>query len=455
MSISDMFKTLLDNLKVDNSEQISSRYAEITASLNKKFRDSDSKDANSLKVGSYGRYTGIKGISDLDMLYIMPKGKWDTYKDGKQSQLLNDVKVAIKARYPKTNVRVDRLVVTVTYTNFHIEIQPVFEEIDDDGSSYFKYPETYYGGRWKITKPRQEMQEIKDLNDKKNKNLRLLCKMARAWRNKHNVNMGGLLIDTLAYNFMKSTTYFDDKSYLYFDILSRDFFKYLSEQPDQDHYKAPGSNQNVKVKQKFQKTAQETHDLCLKAIEAEKKDTVNDKWKKVYGYYFPAREIEESKSTLSFGGLLGVAALAGAGYAAAKAASARHSYDNTEEYIENSYPINIQYDLAIDCDVSQNGFREHSLANMLARKIPLLASKSLLFKVTYCDAPPPFNLKWKILNQGDEAERRNCIRGQIHDDNGNHTRSERTNFRGAHLVECYAIKNGYVVARAKIDVPIQ
>lgn len=279
--------------------------------------------------------------------------------------------------------------------------------------------------------------------------------MARAWRNKHNVNMGGLLIDTLAYNFMKSTTYFDDKSYLYFDILSRDFFKYLSEQPDQDHYKAPGSNQNVKVKAKFQRTAEETHDLCLKAIAAEGKDTVNDKWKKVFGSHFPARAVEESKSTSSLAGLLGVAALAGAGYAAAKAVSAGHSYDNTEEYIENSHPINIQYNLAIDCDVSQNGFREHSLANMLAKRIPLLARKSLLFKVTYCDVPPPFDLKWKILNRGDEAERRNCIRGQIHDDNGYHTRSERTDFRGAHLVECYAIKNGYVVARSKIDVPIK
>jgi len=455
MSITDMFKALLDNLKVDNEELISSRYGEITASLNKKFRDSESKEANSLKVGSYGRYTGIKGISDLDMLYIMPKGKWDVYKDGKQSQLLTDVKDAIKSRYSTTDVRVDRLVVTVTYKNFHVEVQPVFEETDDDGNSYFKYPETYYGGSWKVTKPRQEMQEIKALNDKKNKNLRLLCKMARAWRKKHNVNMGGLLIDTLAYNFMKSTSEFDDKSFLYFDTLSRDFFKYLSDQPNQDYYKAPGSNQNVRVKAKFQKTAEQTHDLCLKAIAAEGKDTVNDKWKKVYGSHFPSRAVEESKSTASLGGILAGLAVAGAGVAVSKAISAKQNYDNTEEFIENSFPVRLQYNLYIDCDVSQNGFRENSLANMLASRIPLLASKSLLFKVTFCDVPEPFDLKWKVLNQGDEAERRNCIRGQIHDDKGYLTRNEKTNFRGAHLVECYAIKNGCVVARASIDVPIQ
>ncbi len=117
-----MFQEFIGNLAIDNAVQISLRYGEITACLNKKFRDSESKTANSLQVGSYGRWTAIKGISDLDMLYIMPKGKWDDYKDGKQSQLLTDTKDAIKARYPNTTIYVDRLVVRVIYTNFHVEV---------------------------------------------------------------------------------------------------------------------------------------------------------------------------------------------------------------------------------------------------------------------------------------------------------------------------------------------
>ena len=149
MSVSDMFKTFLDNIKVERSAQFSQRYGEITKSLNQALRNTDSNTDNSLQVGSYGRYTGIKGISDLDMLYIMPKAKWNDYKDNKQSKLLTDVKDAIKARYPKTDVRVDRLVVTVAYQNFHVEVQPVFEETDEDGESYFKYPDTYKGGSWK------------------------------------------------------------------------------------------------------------------------------------------------------------------------------------------------------------------------------------------------------------------------------------------------------------------
>src|SRR5262245_39491635 len=132
MSIADIFSQFLTNLVITNTETISLRYGELTAALNKEFRDTESKTANTLQVGSFGRKTGIDGISDSDMLYIMPKSKWETYKDNKQLRLLQDVKSAILKRYPSTDVRVDRLVVTVTYTDFHVEVQPVFEQ--DDGS---------------------------------------------------------------------------------------------------------------------------------------------------------------------------------------------------------------------------------------------------------------------------------------------------------------------------------
>jgi hypothetical protein len=427
MTIAEMFTDFLANLRIDNADQISNRYGEVTASLNKKFRDTESKTANSLQVGSYGRWTAIKGISDLDMLYIMPKGKWDDYKDGKQSQLLSDTKDAIKVRYPNTSVRVDRLVVTVTYTNFHVEVQPVFEQ--DDGS--FKYPDTYNGGNWKITKPREEILAMKEFVDQKNRNLRRLCKMARAWKNKHGVGMGGLLIDTLAYNFLTSTTEYDDKSYLYYDWLSRDFFKYLMDQPNQDHYKALGSGQNVKVKKRFQRKAKKAYELCLKAINAGDTDNAYKKWKKVYGRPFPEKA-EKSES-----------------------ASQAQEWRNTEQHIEDMYPIDIRYNLELECEVSQKGSREHFLTEMLLRNIPLLASKKLLFTVTFIDVPEPYSLKWKVLNRGLEAQRRDCIRGQIVSDEGFANKKETTNFRGNHVVDCYAIKDGVVVAKSQIDVPIQ
>lgn len=433
MTISEMFTDFLDNLKVDNAEQISLRYGEITSSLNKKFRDSESKTANTLQVGSYGRWSAIKGISDLDMLYIMPQGKWDTYKSGRQFQLLSDVKDAIKARYPRTDVHVDRLVVTVTYSNFHVEVQPVFEEYDEDHKSYFKYPDTYDGGSWKVTKPRQEIAAMKDFVDQKNKNLRRLCKMARAWKNKHGVVMGGLLIDTLAYNFLNSTSFYDDKSYMYYDSMNRDFFEYLMNQPDQDHYKALGSGQNVKVKKKFQKKAKLAYELCVKAIEERNPDSINDKWKAVFGRPFPVKQCQVNEAVNK----------------------AFRTWDDTEEFIEDKYPIDIRYYLKIDCEVSQKGFRENALRYMLINRIPLLANKKLLFEVVDIDVPEPDSIVWKVLNRGEVAQRKNQVRGQLVLDDGNMRKVEHTLFRGAHLVECYAIKDGVVVAKDRIDVPIK
>jgi len=431
MTISEMFSEFLSNLVINNTDIISLRYGEVTSALNKQFRDTDSKTANSLQIGSFGRKTAINGISDLDMLYIMPKTSWDNYNDENgPEKILGKTREAILARYPTTEVKVDRCIVSVSYTDFHIEIQPVFEQDDES----YKYPDTY-DKCWKTTKPRQEMDAIASMDLNKNGNLRNLCKMIRAWKNKHGVEMGGLLIDTLAYNFFVQTQKYDDKSYLYYDFLSRDFFEYLSEEPKQEFYLAPGSNQRVKVKKAFQTKAKKAYNLCLDAITAEREKGVNDKWKKVYGRPFPANN-DDASAVESF------------------YSTANINYSDTEQYIEDFYRVDIRYTLKIDCDVSQNGFREHGLLDMIRNHIPLLARKRLKFKIIEINIPPPYKIMWKVLNRGDEAKKRDDIRGQIIDDEGRKERYENTKFKGDHIVECYAIKDGVVVATDRIHVPI-
>ena len=430
MSISDTFKQFLSNLALDNAGNISERYGEITSALNKKFRETDSKSANSLQVGSYGRFTAIKGISDLDMLYIMPKGRWDDYKDGRQSKLLSGAAAAIRARYPQTTVRVDRLVVQAIYENFRVEAQPVFEQ--DDGS--FKYPDTYNNGAWKFTKPREEIQAMSEFNSQKNDNLRRLCKMARAWKNKHGVGVGGLLIDTLAHNFLSSTSDYDEKIYLYYDYMSRDFFSYLKDLPKQDYFAALGSGQRVKVKKQFQRKAKKAHELCLKAIEAEGQANQNTKWRAVYGRQFPAAEkMQKSAMTARSGATVRM----------------------TEEFVDDVFfAIDIRHNIKIDCLVEQNGFRPASLREMLRNRTFLLPRKKLTFSIAETDIPGSYGLFWKVLNRGQEAIDRDCIRGQIVADEGRKRTIEHTTFKGDHVVECYAVVDAVVVAKDRIHVPI-
>ena len=430
-STSTIFKDFIENLAIGNKKQIGLRYGEITASLNKKFRNTDSKYHNRLKVGSIGRHTAIKGVSDLDMLYIMPDNKWDDYnKDGGQYNLLRDTREAIENRYPNTKVRVDGLVVTVTFTNFHVEVQPVFEQ--SDGS--FKYPHTKNKGSWKITKPREEIQAMSEFDGQKNKNLRRLCKMVRAWKNKHGVGMGGLLIDTLAHNFLKATNEYDDKSYSAYHLMSRDFFEYLKNQPKQEFYMALGSGQQVRVKKDFRRKAKKAYNLCLEAIEALGKDTAHDKWRKIYGRPFPRRPAIQSDA-FSF---------------------SEQTWSNTEEFVEDQFPVDIRFNIGIECDVSQNGWMEKPLSEFLLNKLFRLSpSKNLKFYIKSHDIEGDYLIYWKVLNRGEIARRKDMIRGQIFLDKGSRINHETTNFRGEHIVECYAVKDGIVVAKDRIDVPIE
>lgn len=430
MSIADDFKSLLTTLAVDNDETISLRYGEITRALNQAFRDTDSKTANSLQVGSYARWTAIKGISDLDMLYIVPSGCWETYQDSGQYKLLSKACKAIQDRYPNTEVFVDRLVVRVLYKDFHIEVQPVFELEDRS----FRYPDTKSDGSWKVTKPRQELQAMKEFDEQKNKNLRRLCKIARAWKNKHGVAMGGLLIDTLAHNFLKQTSEYDDRSYGWYDVLCRDFFAYLKDLPDQDYFAALGSGQRVAVKKKFQRKAKKALELCDEAIAAAGQVGEYKKWRRVFGRAWPAPATVVAKAYISEGA---------------------HQARDTEEFIEDRFPVDIRHHIRLDCTVLQKGYRPQRLRDMLANKTILRVQRELTFEVVEHSVPKGFVLYWKVLNRGPEAIRRDCVRGQITPDMGQHSKSEPSRFRGEHVVECYAVLNGVVVATDRIHVPIQ
>ena len=126
----------------------------------------------------------------------------------------------------------------------------------------------------------------------------------------------------------------------------------------------------------------------------------------------------------------------------------------TEEFIEDKFPIDIQYDLDIECDITANGQNEGRL-RWLQERFPWLSlGRSLRFYVASCNVPQPYGVLWKVRNVGLQAEQRNMIRGQIVSDKGHEERIERTDFPGAHFVECFIIKDGNCVARDRLDVPI-
>lgn len=423
---SDIFDALLANLKVgDTATSIASRRDDIAKALNTDFRKAESCAAYRLMVGSFGRHTAIKSISDLDMIFILPPNIRSAYNNETgPRRILERVREVLSARYPKTEVRVDQCVVRVQFVSnsFRFEIQPAFE--NTDGS--FSYPDTK-AKNWKITKPRKEITETKACNERTSMNMRRLARMVRAWKNANGVNMGGLLIDTLVYKFFEQTEDYDAAGANSFGFMVRDFFKFLKDQPEQNYYLALGSQQRVYIKEKFQPKAKSAYNRCLEAIEYEGKLLANKKWREVFGTMVPL------STTVN---------------------EASRKFRDTEEFIEDKYPVDISETVFIDCKVTQSGWRPTWLREMLKDGAPLKAGRILEFLVTNCSVTKPYTLMWKVLNRGPEAEQRDMIRGQIISPNESGARPEHSDFKGDHVVECYVIKNEVVVARDRISVPI-
>ena len=425
-STQDLLNATLTNLKVANANIIDARRDEITRALNKWFRETESDSKNRLMVGSYGRHTAINGISDLDMIYILPNSKWEEYHEtGGTSKALQATKEAVLKRYPRTDVKVDRLVVVIQFKDFKFEIQPAFKLEDHS----FSFPDTY-SDSWKITKPQLEIKAIKDLNDETSGNTRKLCKLTRAWKYKHSVNMSGLLIDSLVYRFLDSTDIYNSSNSPLGEMVY-DFFAYLQSLDEQEYFMAPGSNQQVKVKSSFQAKAKKAQELCAKALNAEGEDYLPDKWKKIFGSSVPKRD---SNNKAAF-----------------------NTYTDTEEFIEDIFAVDLQFRITLDCEVIQEGSKPILLSQMLRDGVWLRPQKLLRFFVDSTGIPEPYEVWWKVLNRGDEAIRQNCIRGQIVKGNSKEHKNEYieyTVFQGKHYVQCYIVRHGVVVARGHIDVPI-
>lgn len=290
LDVANIFERFCNNLRFSDTslQSIRTRYHSITKRINLDYWNSTSDTAHSLYVGSYGRDTEIS-TSDIDMLVQLP---FDTYKKYKAytyngpSSLLQEVKKSISQTYSNTKLKADGQIISISFSDGMVfEVLPAFER--DDGS--FVFPNSNDGGSWKVTDPRAEIGAINVWNSICNYNLKRLCRMIRAWRDTNSVDISGVLIDILCYNFLTSWDN-KDKSYLYYDWMTRDCLKYISEQTTTQYkWKVMGSGRYINCFGSFQNKAKQSYKTALDAINYEKDYpyTASKKWREIYGTKFP------------------------------------------------------------------------------------------------------------------------------------------------------------------------
>lgn len=294
MGVGEDFATFKNNYNITSEliGSISYRYKRITGQLNKDFWNTDSDTAHSLYVGSYGRDTAAKGVSDIDMAFILPYDeyvKYNSYQTNGQSALLQAVKKSIQNTYKTSESFGDGQVVVVAFDDkITFEVLPVFE--NKDGQSW-TYPNANDGGSWKVCNPRAEIAAVKKRSDATNKNMKYLARMMRVWRDYCDVPMSGALIDTLAYQFLENYQ-FSDKSFLYHDYMARDYFDFLSKQDQkQTYWRAPGSGSSVVRKGIFEHKGRSAYLRACEAIEYNDDNHAwsrKQKWREVFGPLFPS-----------------------------------------------------------------------------------------------------------------------------------------------------------------------
>ncbi|MBB6580158.1 nucleotidyltransferase [Ralstonia solanacearum] len=293
MGVGDWFSGFCTNLRMSADQRSSFAYrtARITKVLNLDFRNTDSDSANRFYVGSMGRNTAIPSVSDVDLLYVLPANvynQYNAYTGNKQSALLSSVKTTIRKTYKTSDVFGDGQVVVIAFDDgVTYELLPAF--LNTEGG--YTFADTNGGGCWRACKPKHEMDAFAGRNLVCNGNLIELARMARAWRDYNNVPMSGMLIDTLAYQFIETWSY-REKSYLYYDFMTRDFFGFLAKQnATQQYWLAPGSASYVYRKGAFEYKARQAELRALEALTYQQSNhdwSAKQKYREIYGTAFPA-----------------------------------------------------------------------------------------------------------------------------------------------------------------------
>lgn len=294
MGVGEDFANFKNNYNISSEKMgtISYRYGRITRQLNSDFWNTTSETAHSLYVGSYGRDTAAKGVSDLDIGFVLPNSlyhQYNAYQSNGQSALLQSVKRSIQKTYKTSESFGDGQVVVIGFDDgITFEVLPAFE--NNDGQSW-TYPNANNGGSWLKCNPRAEMAAVASRNIQSNRNLKYLCRMMRIWRDNNNVPMSGMQIDTFAYQFIETWQY-RDKSFLFHDWMARDFFDYLSKIPEtQVYWRAPGSGSYVWKKGVFQHKARSAYLRSLEAIKYADDQFAwsrRQKWREIFGTLFPS-----------------------------------------------------------------------------------------------------------------------------------------------------------------------
>jgi hypothetical protein len=288
LSVSRRFESFLQNISLTQIQKDSGaeRREKIVHALNQRYWNTNSSTSNSKYVGSWGKYTRIRPPRDVDVLFTLPKSVYDRFQlriGNRQSQLLQEVRNVLSAKFPSTMIKGDGPVVKVPFRAFNVELIPAF--LLTSGQHWICMTDN--GGRYKPADYDAEIDSIRDSNSKTKGNVRNLIRMMKRWQAYCDVSIKSFWIELVAVEFLNSWQY-KDKSSVYYDWMVRDFLEYLSHKNSSFVY-APGTGEPMYLGNAWISKARQAHKHAQKACNNEISNPAKagEEWQKIFGNDIP------------------------------------------------------------------------------------------------------------------------------------------------------------------------
>lgn len=289
MKVGQRFDALLANIKLTEDQKTDgeTKHCGVRNCLNKWYYSLNSDYSNSMLVGSWAKETRIRPPRDVDVLFVLPDSTYQRFQQrsgNKQSQLLQEVKSVLAAKYLNTNIRGDGPVVLIPFTSYNVELVPGFKLT---GGQYW-IPITSGGGTYKIFDPEAEVKRIRDADNAAGANVRPLIRMMKRWQEHCSVPIKSFWLELLAADFLQSWKY-RNMGTMFYDFLVRDFLTHLVGKAN-SYVLVPGTYEILNLGDSWRSRAETARDRAKKACDFEAADqpySAGSEWQKIFGTYIP------------------------------------------------------------------------------------------------------------------------------------------------------------------------
>ena len=277
--IKKVFRDLCSNIEIDEKRvlEIEKHKKNIEMCLDQYFT-SRLASKHSEFIGSYGRNTAIF-TENIRLLVALPEELYWKLSMGIKV-ILADMKTALIQKYVTCEYSESGNGLNININgNLSYEIVPGF--IFNNGEYLY-----LSNGEWKKLDFKAERSNFYQVNKKSDNNLIDLCRILKLWKNYYNIDIGNILIDTLAYYFIK---YKGERNYSYdnYDEMLLGFFKYMINNCKRDSFVSFDGKTILKRRIDlydivfYSLTIAET---AVASANCDMKQEAVEDWKKILGY---------------------------------------------------------------------------------------------------------------------------------------------------------------------------